>query len=807
VTQGKAAGKQAGSGLVSSLDGATRGVGERVGQVVGGDIGSSLEDALTAIPVAGGIILAGVAIGKAIVGAVQDGLNVELGRDRLQALTGLDPSQAARMAEAAAEAYASVFGESIEANMDTARLALQFDLIAPEDSRRSSEAVIEGLAGIADVLGEDVQPVARAVTTLLKTGMAKSAEEAFDILAAGAREGVNLGDDMLDTFNEYPSVLAKLGLTGEEMLGLLNQSLDAGARNSDVAADALKEFQIRATDGSKASSEAFKLLGLDAEGMTAKIAKGGEDARDGLDEVLTKLRETEDPVARNAAAVGLFGTKAEDLGEALFAMDLSTAVAELDGVTGAAKTMFETLAGNDATKMEEARRNIEVAADGIKGALAAAFSEPLGDFAEYVSTNRGPLLQFFQDLMNGAIDFAQAANTGIGDFVSGPLASLISGLAIMIKWQTPWADTSELDDLAESMRGFSDTTDAANEKLEGMRGEFNTFADNQVALGYVHDAAMRTASAIDEVGLAADGSKLSMEGLDAGNLLASESGRELHGQIRDTIAALDEELAAAAAAGGGQGSLADRYAEATDAIVDQLVQMGFTEEQARDLINTYAEVPGSKSTNVSAPGATSSKQYIDDMKAAIDKLPTEKQSKIRALLDSGDVSGAERELNNLARAREAIVYARVQSVQQAAQRAVSGSGYSVYNAAGGVLDFMAAGGLRGLNPMQPIAQMVPPNSWRVVGDRGDVPEAYIPLDGSARSLAILLETMRRFGVSAMAGGGIVSPARSNPSGPGGLSDGDLARIADAVRFGASAGTREGITERDSMQAHAIGRRR
>jgi hypothetical protein len=68
--------------------------------------------------------------------------------------------------------------------------------------------------------------------------------------------------------------------------------------------------------------------------------------------------------------------------------------------------------------------------------------------------------------------------------------------------------------------------------------------------------------------------------------------------------------------------------------------------------------------------------------------------------------------------------------------------------------------------MRPIAEMVPASSWRVVGDRSDVPEAYIPLDGSPRSMAILAETMRRMGVEAMAEGGTTlvqaPPATSGP---------------------------------------------
>src|SRR5690606_8147017 len=45
--------------------------------------------------------------------------------------------------------------------------------------------------------------------------------------------------------------------------------------------------------------------------------------------------------------------------------------------------------------------------------------------------------------------------------------------------------------------------------------------------------------------------------------------------------------------------------------------------------------------------------------------------------------------------------------------------------------------------MPSLATMVPANTFRVVGDRGDVPEAYIPMDGSPRSLALLAETVRR----------------------------------------------------------------
>ena len=76
------------------------------------------------------------------------------------------------------------------------------------------------------------------------------------------------------------------------------------------------------------------------------------------------------------------------------------------------------------------------------------------------------------------------------------------------------------------------------------------------------------------------------------------------------------------------------------------------------------------------------------------------------------------------------------------QRVQRQAGVSVMEHDGGILEFYGRGGLR---PMAPVAQMVPANTWRVVGDRAKDDEAYIPIDGSAQSRAILEETNRRFG--------------------------------------------------------------
>ncbi|MAP62386.1 MAG: hypothetical protein CMH34_01290 [Microbacterium sp.] len=727
-----------------------QGVAGEAGEDSGAEFGASIIAALATIPIAGAVVGIGAAAGKALIGAFNSGLQQELGRDRLAGLTGLTAEDAARISRAAGEAYANNFGESIEANMDTARLALQFDLIDEEATTKDAQKVVSGLAGIADVLGEEVQPTATAVTTLLRTGMAKSAEEAYDILATGAREGVNRNEDLLDTFTEYPVVLRRLGLDGKDMLGLLNQGLEAGARNSDVVADALKEFQIRATDASDASADGFERIGLNAEEMTAKIARGGDDAREGLEQVLTALRETEDPVARNAAAVELFGTKAEDLGEALFALDLSSAVDELDGVTGAARRMFDTLTDNDASRVQQAQRNIEVAVEGIQGALASAFSEPLGDFADWVSRNRGPVLEFFGDLVNGGLDFgaslvesAALGTEAFGEFIAGPAASLIASMA---KVQDALGmDGSELGQLSRDMQDLESVTDEAADTMrdrlggavEEARDKFNDFYEPQVALGHLNDAALRTAEAVDALGYETDGlTRLTDSWTESSDGSVEAHGR-LDAQIQSVLDSLGREIEAAAVAGESQENLSERYDTTTQALAGQLTAMGLSTDQAYALIDSYLAVPEEVDTNVSS-NADPEREKIERLGFKITTLP---DGSVTITANTGpavaSIEGFIRNYNN-------------RSIGLTAQTIVGNPslGYTAGGKHGGVVEFMAQGGIPDLVPMGQTAAVVPPNTWRVVGDRSDVAESFIPHDGSARSYAILAETMNRMGVIA-----------------------------------------------------------
>lgn len=71
--------------------------------------------------------------------------------------------------------------------------------------------------------------------------------------------------------------------------------------------DSIKEFSIRAIDGSNTTVDAFNSLGFSAEDMMSKFGEGGDTAREAFNEVLVALKGVEDPIEQDRIAIELFG--------------------------------------------------------------------------------------------------------------------------------------------------------------------------------------------------------------------------------------------------------------------------------------------------------------------------------------------------------------------------------------------------------------------------------------------------------------------------------------------------------------------
>jgi phage-related minor tail protein len=368
-------GRDAGGALGDGLtDGAGEGA-DRAGESITGKLKGL---ALGAI---------GGSLGAALMGGIAEAMNQEQIAGKLGAQLGSTPAEAQRYGKIAGSLYAHAVTEDFQGAADAIKATMGSGLLPPDATNAQIESISTKVSDLATTFDQDLGGVTNAVSQMLRTGLASSADEAFDVLTKGFQSSANKGDDLLDTFNEYGTQFRKAGLDGATAVGLMNQAISHGARDSDIAADAIKEFSIRAIDGSKTTADGFKALGLNADDMAAKFSKGGKSASGALDTTLDRLRAIKDPVKQSAAATALFGTQAEDLGAALFAMDPSSAAAGLGKVGGAADKVGSALRDNASTQVEQFKRQ-----------ATQAFVELLGTKVVPILTKVGGYLQEHGDV-------------------------------------------------------------------------------------------------------------------------------------------------------------------------------------------------------------------------------------------------------------------------------------------------------------------------------------------------------------------------------------------------------------------------
>lgn len=366
-----AAGKKAGDGLADGVgEGADR-AKESLGDIPDKARESADRTQQGFSKLSAGLAAVGLAAGAALTAGITEGIQQSKLNAVLAAQIGASPAEAARVGKISGQVYASGFGADV-GEVNTA-LKNVFQNGLADVGKQTDEAVSQvtkRLLTVSTVLEEESGRTAIAIQNLIRNGLVKNSEEAMDLLVVATQKGVNKSEDLLDTVNEYSTQFRQLGLSGPQAMGLLSQAIQAGARDSDTAADAIKEFAIRAIDGSEASAKGYEILGLNAKDFTEIIAKGGDVANEAMGTVLDRLREVTDPVQRNAAAVALFGTKAEDLGESLFAMDLDTAAAQMGNFAGAVDTAGNTIQQSAGAKLEAFTRMLKGELITVLGAVA-----------------------------------------------------------------------------------------------------------------------------------------------------------------------------------------------------------------------------------------------------------------------------------------------------------------------------------------------------------------------------------------------------------------------------------------------------
>ena len=299
---------------------------------------------------------AGLALGAALTKGTIDAIGREAENDLLAARLGLSPEESERIGRISGDLYANAYGDSISEVNEALRGigdVIAFDALSDTELTNMAAQALD----VAKILDEDVGRAVRGTSQLMRTGLASSAEQGFDLIVTAARRvPQEMSGELIDTIEEYGSSFSELGLTGEQALAAVSNAVVAGARNVDLAADAFKEFSILSIDGSERTAEAFENLGFDAETMANRIAGGGADAAAATSEVIQALSGIGDDILQENIGTALFGTTPfEDLGaDVIAAMD--PAIATLGDFEGAAQRAGDTLNDNLSTRLETLKR-------------------------------------------------------------------------------------------------------------------------------------------------------------------------------------------------------------------------------------------------------------------------------------------------------------------------------------------------------------------------------------------------------------------------------------------------------------------
>lgn len=337
--------------------------------------------------------------------------------NQVAASTGAAGKELEGLRDVMEDVYAANYGDSVA---DVGDAVAMVNRNMANLDQNGLTAATEGALALRDAFEYDVAESTRAAEAIRKN-FGSSAEEAFSLIAAGAQNGLDYSGELIDTINEYSSQFAKLGFDADGMFNILQAGADGTAWNLDKVGDAIKEFSIRAIDGSDSTVEAFTSLGYNAENIMATFAAGGEGANKAFFDVINTLMAVDDQVERDALGVALFGTMWEDLGtEAMEAMAGASQAAY--DTEGALEKINQVKYNDLDSAIQGIGRQMEVAllpaADAAYQSLMDSMPE-ITEAMEEVSPVIAEIAGDFADWAGGAIsDGLPVLVDGIRDFAN-----------------------------------------------------------------------------------------------------------------------------------------------------------------------------------------------------------------------------------------------------------------------------------------------------------------------------------------------------------------------------------------------------
>lgn len=270
-------------------------------------------------------------------------------------------------------------------------------------------------------------------------------KKAYDIIATGAQNGADQNGDLLDTLNEYSAQYSALGLSADQFVNGLITGSEQGVFSIDKVGDAVKEFNIRAKDGSDSTIAAFGTLGMNADDMMSKFAQGGETANEAFFDVVSALDSMKDPIEKNTTAVALFGTQYEDLESTVLPV-LSSMQDGAIQTSGALEQINQIKYDNIDSALEGTKRSIQgvflPAVSEMSSGITDIFSNlaneinqadgNMSEISNSIADALGDILNVIMEQMPMFIEMGLNIITSIGSAIVGNLPVIIDSAISII---------------------------------------------------------------------------------------------------------------------------------------------------------------------------------------------------------------------------------------------------------------------------------------------------------------------------------------------------------------------------------------
>ena len=264
--------------------------------------------------------------------AVKDGA-VELATDsskayaQFAAQTGIAADAMDGYKKAIQDVYLDNFGESLEEVAE--KMGKVKETTGELDPSKLKE-MTENAMTLEDTFDMDMSESLRGAEALM-THFGLTSEQAFDLMAAGAQNGLNYSDELGDNVAEYSGKFAEAGYSAKDYFELLKNGSQGGAYNLDKVNDSINEVTTRLADGT-IEEGLGNFSGKTKETFEA-WKTGGATQKDVIDSIVADIQGTTNEQEKMNMAALAFGTMAED-GGTKFIEALSSTGSAFDDTKG-----------------------------------------------------------------------------------------------------------------------------------------------------------------------------------------------------------------------------------------------------------------------------------------------------------------------------------------------------------------------------------------------------------------------------------------------------------------------------------------